>query len=98
MGVDSGRWAEAGESVEFGRGGKAGVDSGVVGSDAVAAVAEGREQRWGVRWSMGSKGSDCAKGISSRRWAAAWEGVGFGPGGWGGNIYCARPLVRTCDW
>jgi hypothetical protein len=64
-----------------------GVNSGVVGSDAVAAVAEGRERRWGVRWSMGSKGNDCAKGVSSRQWAAAWEGVGFGPGGWGGNIY-----------
>jgi hypothetical protein len=51
-----------------------GVDSGVVGSDAVAAVAavaEGRERRWGVQWSMGSKGSDCAKGVSSRQWGAA---------------------------
>ena len=74
--------------------GEAGVNSGVVGSHAVAAVAEGREQRWGVRWSMGSKGSDCAKGISSRRWAAAWEGVGFGPGGRGGNINDVRDLVR----
>ena len=31
-----------------------GVDSGVPGSDAVAAVAERREWRRGVRWSMGS--------------------------------------------
>jgi hypothetical protein len=34
-----------------------------------------------------SKGSNCAKGVSSGRWAAAWEGVGFGPGGRGGYIY-----------
>ena len=68
---------------------QAGVDSGVVGSDAVAEV---RERRRGVRWSMGSKGSDCVKGVSSRGWAAAWEGVGFGRGGRGGNIYCVRNL------
>ena len=72
---------------------QAGVDSGVVGSDAVAAVAEGR-----VRWSMGSKGSNCAKGVSFIQWAAAWEGIGFGPGGWGGNIYGERDSVRIWDW
>ena len=43
---------------------------------------------------MGLKGSDCAKGIVSRRWAAAGEGVGFGPGGRGGNINDVRDLVR----
>jgi hypothetical protein len=43
---------------------------------------------------MGSKGGDCAKGVSSGRWAAAWEGVGFSRGGRGGNIYCVRSLVR----
>jgi hypothetical protein len=66
---------------------QAGVHSGVVGSDAVAAVADGRERRRGVRWSMGSKGSNCAKGVSSGSWAAAWEGVGFGPGGRGGILF-----------
>ncbi len=65
---------------------QAGVDGGVVGSDAVAAVAEGRERHGGVRWLMGSKGSDCAKGVSSGRWAGAWEGVGFGRGG-GAEIF-----------
>jgi hypothetical protein len=64
----------------------------VVGSDAVAAVAEGRERRRGEGWLMGSRGSDCAKGASSGRWAAAWEGVGFGRDGRGGNIYCVRNL------
>ena len=43
---------------------------------------------------MGLKGSDCAKGVVSGRWAAAGEGVGFGPGGQGGNIYDVRVLVR----
>ncbi len=32
---------------------------------------------------MGSRGSDCAKGVVSGRWAAAWEGVEFGQGGRG---------------
>ena len=41
---------------------------------------------------MGLKGSDCAKGIVSGRWAAAGEGVGFGPGGRGGNINDVRDL------
>ena len=55
---------------------------------------EGREwRRWGGR-SIGSKGSDCAKGVVSGRWAAAGEGVGFGPEGQGGNIYDVRVLVR----
>ena len=43
---------------------------------------------------MGLKGSDCAKGVVSGRWAAAGEGVGFGPGGRGGNIYGERLSVR----
>jgi hypothetical protein len=60
----------------------------VVASDAVvaAAVAEGRERRRGVQWLMGSKGSNCAKGVSSGRWVAAGEGVEFGQGSGGASM------------
>jgi type II secretory pathway component GspD/PulD (secretin) len=66
--------------------------------NAVAAVVKGRERRWGVRWSMGSKGSNCAKGVSSIQWAAAWEGIGFGPGGWGGFFMVREIWFGSGDW
>jgi hypothetical protein len=53
-------------------GGRAGVDGG---------VSEYRRRLW--RWGrlIGSRRSDCAKGVVTGRWAAAWEGIEFGGGG-----------------
>jgi len=68
-----------GRRVQLGR--RVVVDSSVLGSDTVEAVAVSMKWRRGGRWSMGSKGSDCAKGVVSGQWVAAWEGVAFGPGG-----------------
>ena len=55
-----------------GGGGRAGVDGG---------VSEYRRRLW--RWGrlIGSRRSDCAKGVVTGRWAAAWEGIEFGGGG-----------------
>jgi hypothetical protein len=36
---------------------------------------EAGERRRGGGWLMGSRGSDCAKGVDSGRWVAAGEGV-----------------------
>ena len=59
----------------------------------VAASAVGLERRrWGGR-SMGLKGSDCAKGVDSGRWAAEGEGVGSGRGGRGWNNYGCLVLL-----
>ncbi len=58
----------------------------------------GMERRQGGGRLIGSKGSDCAKGVVTGRWAAAWEGIEFGRGGRGGNIYDVRDLVQIWDW
>lgn len=63
--------------------GRAVVDGGVLGSDAMATVTVGMERRRGGRWSIKSRGSDCTKGVDSGRWATAWVGVEFGRGGRG---------------
>jgi hypothetical protein len=53
----------------------------------------GGERRWGVRWSMGSKGSDCAKGVSSRMAAAGSAQAG------GANTFMVREIrFRSGDW
>ena len=53
----------------------------------VAAVAMKTKRRRGGGWSMGSRGSDCTKGVDSGRWAATGESVGFGRGGGGWKNY-----------
>ncbi len=64
------------------------------GGSSASPVVEGREWCRGGRWLDGARGNDCAKSVDSGRWAAAGEGVGFGPGGRGGNINDVRDLVR----
>ncbi len=56
---------------------RAGSDDGVCNNGSAAAVAEGGKRRRGDRWSIGSRGSDYAKGVDSGRRVAA-EGVEFG--------------------
>ena len=68
-----------GRRVQLGR--RVVVDSSVLGSDTVEAVAVSMKWHRGGRGSMGSKGSDCAKGVVSGRWAAEEEGVRSGRGG-----------------
>jgi hypothetical protein len=66
------------------------VDGGVLGSDAVMAVAVGMKRRQGGRWSMGSKWSDWARALSPddgrRRGRASCSAeVGGGRNNYGGR-------------
>jgi hypothetical protein len=60
---------------------RAGVDDGGVESTYRVGCGEVGERRRGGGWLMGSRGSDCAKGVVSGQWVAAGEGVEVSGGG-----------------
>jgi hypothetical protein len=60
---------------------KAGVDDGGVKLTYRVGCGEAGERHRGGGWLMGSRGSDCAKGVVSGRWVVAGEGVEVSGGG-----------------
>ena len=88
----------AGDGDGHGGGNNGGTAVGHVGG-ATTTGGAARRLWWrggsgaeGVDGWMGARGSNCTKSVDSGRWAAAGEGVGFGPGGRGGNINDVRDL------
>ena len=47
---------------------------------------------------VGLKGSDCAEGVVSGQWLAAWEVVAFGPGGRWKEIWHGVKVSYNTGW